>query len=161
MQNYMLYFSGAFSHFEIVRYLRFISGDSFFLAKREGSARGHAMTMYYRPYIRNVIRQCFYDYKLPYHSLNDNAGILNFLLWKLFYFRIELCLDSSLEEIRLGYWLSLLFFFICSLFSFLDRPRSLQRLAQHPSGNLINIISLFKNFDFKKQLKKVYLWFWP
>jgi hypothetical protein len=154
MQSYMLYFMGVLGHLEMVSYFRMMTGDSFYFWKREGGARSFVGNSHYRSSARNVIRQYFYSYKLPLAGINCSG--VNFTLWRLFYFKLQLLSASSLNELRLLNYATL-GLMIC-LFPFIIINRHVHRGFFYNLNYLTNKVYLLRNFSLGKNLKRIYLW---
>ena len=158
IQSYMLYFNSVIGHFQLITYMRKLMGDNYYLHKREGSSRGFVHTHHYRSYIRNVIRKCFYSYKLPYRGTNSWMSLEKVWDFKTISFRFQYLTSSILEEIRFVNITLLFIFIFTSVLVWNDETRQKRNLPD-PSYP-INWLSL-SNYNFvKSALKHVYLWFW-
>lgn len=154
MQNFMLYFMGVFYHFEFINYFRMLTGDGFYFWKREGGARSFVLNYHYRSHARNVIKQYFYNYKLPYKGING-AGI-NFTLWRLFYFKLQPLTSSPLNELRFLNYITFGLLALC--LPVILRKQTHLRGGFYSLNYLASKVSLLRNFSLAKNLKRAYVW---
>jgi hypothetical protein len=153
---FMLYLHAVLLHFESLKLVAEIAGDTYPNVKREASFIGNHQMMQYRPVgLYGELRASFYDYKLPLDSYGGQTHEWSF--FRILYFRWESLNLSALECLHFINIFSFLIIFL-GLPLIIARRSNLAHWADFFSIN--NQELLHKWFNLKTNWKKVYLWFW-